>query len=119
MSKMSRKLDLMLHDMNYPYSKPVDELFQFVIAHAVSTTIEFFHRIIVLDNGMSIDFWNENFPYGWLSHGVLKDNTHTVYSWTNKRPSRKTMIKLDELLQNIPGPETDQLYQVIYRQEKL
>lgn len=56
-----------------------------------------FYILVVFKNGTVGRFWNENYPYAWISQGYLEFDT-SYYEWSGVRPKRRTLIKLDKAI---------------------
>ncbi len=86
--------------MNYP----IDEILDSVLAGNIISGIESittsrFDLDIVFKNGSFLHGWNGNRYYAWLSQGYIKFfKSKESYYWHDKRPSRKTMSNLLDLI---------------------
>lgn len=72
-----------------------DNLLRQCINSGIDTydTISYYHSKIKFNNGAVYTYWNENFPYAWLSEYTIEKNGEVFKGW-HTRPKRKTMYLL-------------------------
>lgn len=49
---------------------------------------------ISFNNGVKVIGWNSNLYYAWFSEGCFKFPDGSVYQWSDRMPSRKTLYRL-------------------------
>lgn len=82
----------------------VDKTLNKKLSSAIKSGIEYafktrFDLDIRFKDGTTCRLWNENKWYAWASKGNIISPDGSAYIWDNKRPSRKTMIKLQKALE--------------------
>jgi hypothetical protein len=89
--------------MNYK----IDTLLDGILLQAIDSGIksatgtDSYYLDIIFNDGSQLSAWNVNKYYGWLSLGCFIFPNNEKYSWQSARPSRATMAKLYDALNEV------------------
>jgi hypothetical protein len=84
----------------YPLDRFVDRLFRNSLYSGIKELKKDTHHIeVTFNDGVTINAWNANKWYAWLSHnGFVHKEGKLIHKWNDVRPSAKTMFKLNRAM---------------------
>lgn len=98
-NNMGYRLGIYFTIMHYPVDPVLDEMINVNLDSGIDS-IDFkgsFNTIIKFKNGISMDYWNTNKYYAWMSEGLIGG-----YLWKDCRPKRRTMVRfIDEMIKHV------------------
>jgi hypothetical protein len=87
--------------LNDPYDASVDRVAQLINTFNFKLKNVGSHRTQVEYENIVIEFWSTNKYYAYFSQGNIYKNNELVFKWKDSRPSRKTLRKLINKIDDI------------------